>query len=44
MLLQRYHILPVIYFCHILACEGVIFVEMLDIFDFLRLGNPKLRD
>jgi len=32
MLLQHYHTLPVIQFCRILACEGAIFVQILDIF------------
>jgi len=34
LLLQHYHTLPVIYFCHILAREGTIFVKILDIFEF----------
>jgi len=34
MLLQQYHTLPVIQFCRILACDGAIFVKILDIFDY----------
>jgi len=34
MLLQHYHTLPVIQFCLILAGEGAIFVQILDIFEF----------
>jgi len=44
MLLQHYHTLPVIQVCHILAHEGVIFVQYWIFFNFLRLGDPKLRD
>jgi len=35
--LQHYHTLPVISFCRIQACEGTIFVKILDIFEFCDL-------
>jgi len=44
MLLQHYHTVPVILFCRILTRKGAIFVKLLDIFNFLRLDDPNLRD
>jgi len=39
---QRYHTLPVIEFCRILAREGIIFVTISDSFDFFCvLVNPS---
>jgi len=34
MLLQHYHSLPFMLFCHILTRKGAIFVKILDIFEF----------
>jgi len=44
MLLQHHHTITVIQFCHILACEGSIFVKILDIFEFFASHDLKLRD
>jgi len=44
MLLQHYHILPVIEFYRILAREESIIVKYWIFLNFLRLRDPKLRD